>query len=256
MPGSSSSTRDMVEVEYSANYLDCDSLIKVSRESPGMYFVHYAVEPKRLSLQPAAGAYAAILKVNGTVATPEGKTVYQFEKPISLTLDENRMKTANAQPLDLHDMFPLVAGTYKVSVLMKNEVSKEFMSFEQSLVIPGETPILQMTSPILGFKAVRGETPSKTLKPFQIGPFEVSTQPMRIFSRKETLSVVFQVFGLSEAQKRSGRLRFLFTKDGKPVLDRTRPLAECPDLPAILAEFPPGRFPPGPLRPESGPARR
>ncbi|MGZ4886518.1 MAG: GWxTD domain-containing protein, partial [Candidatus Aminicenantales bacterium] len=34
--------KDLVDVEYSANYLDCDSLIKVFREPNGLYFVHYA----------------------------------------------------------------------------------------------------------------------------------------------------------------------------------------------------------------------
>ncbi len=229
--------KDTIEVEYSANYLDCDYLTKVSRVPSGMYFVHYAVEPKRLSVESSASSYSMILKVNGTVTTLDGRTVYQFEKPITLTLDENRMKTADVQPLDLHDMFPLLPGTYKLSVLVKNEVSKEFMSFEQTLMIPGDAPLLQMTSPVLGFKAARVDASQKTLKPFQIGPFEISTQPMRVFARKETLSVVFQLFGLSEAQKRAGQLRFVFTRNGQAAFDRIRPLAECPDLPDILTEF-------------------
>lgn len=229
--------KDVIEVEYSANYLDCDYLIKVSREPSGMYFVHYAVEPKRLSVEPSANSYAMVLRINGTVTTLDGRTVYQFEKPITMILDENRMKTANVQPLDIHDMFPLVPGTYKLSVLVKNEVSKEFMSFEQTLLIPGDTPVLQMTSPVLGFQATRADASRKTLRPFQIGPFEISTQPMRVFTRKDTLAVAFQVFGLSEAQKRSGQLKFVFTRNGQTALDRSRALAECPDLPDILTEF-------------------
>ncbi|MEW5901315.1 MAG: GWxTD domain-containing protein, partial [Acidobacteriota bacterium] len=39
--------KDIVEVEYSANYLHSDSLIKVFREASGLYFVHYAIEPQR-----------------------------------------------------------------------------------------------------------------------------------------------------------------------------------------------------------------
>ncbi len=229
--------KDVIEVEYSANYLDCDYLIKVSREPSGMYFVHYAVEPKRLSVEPSANSYAMVLRINGTVTTLDGRTVYQFEKPITMILDENRMKTANVQPLDIHDMFPLVPGTYKLAVLVKNEVSKEFMSFEQTLLIPGDTPVLQMTSPVLGFQATRADASRKTLRPFQIGPFEISTQPMRVFTRKDTLAVAFQVFGLSEAQKRSGQLKFVFTRNGQTALDRSRALAECPDLPDILTEF-------------------
>jgi GWxTD domain-containing protein len=229
--------KDIVEVEYSTNYLDCDSLIKVTREPSGMYFVHYAVEPKRLSVGSYVNSFSTTLKVNGMVTTLDGKTVFQFEKPVALNLDQSQMKTASVQPLDLHDMFPLIPGTYKFSVLVKNEVSKEFMSFDQTLMIPGDAPVLQMTSPVLGFKATRADASRKTLKPFQIGPFQVSTQPMRVFTRKDTLAVVFQVFGLSEAQKRSGQLRFVFTRNGQPAFDRVRSLAECPEIPNILTEF-------------------
>ncbi|MDP2916064.1 MAG: GWxTD domain-containing protein [Candidatus Aminicenantes bacterium] len=229
--------KDMVEVEYTANYLDCGTLTKVSREPSGTYFVHYAVEPKRLSVESYESHHAISLKVNGTVMTLDGKLVFQFEKPVSMTLDENQMKTANAQPLNLLDMFPLIPGTYKLSVLVKNDVSKEFMSFEEILLIPGDAPALQMTSPVLGSKAIRADASQKPLRPFQIGPFQILIQPTRVFARKDTLAVAFQVSGLSEAQKRSGQIRFVFTRNGQPVFDRVKPLAECSDLPDILTEF-------------------
>ena len=236
--------KDIVEVEYSANFLDCATLTKVSREPSGTYFVHYAVEPKRISVESTDGRYAIFLKVNGTVTTLDGKLVFQFEKPVHMTLDDNQTKTADAQPFDLLDMFPLIPGTYKFSVLVKNEVSKEFMSFEETLLIPGEAPGLQMTSPVLGYTSTRADASQKTLRPFQIGPFQVMAQPNRAFARKDTLAVAFQVSGLSESQKRSGRIRFAFTRNGQPAFERDRPLAECVDLPDILAEFPLADFVP------------
>jgi len=236
--------KDIVEVEYTANFLDCGTLTKVSREPSGTYFVHYAVEPKRISVESAEGRYAIYLKINGTVMTLDGKLVFQFEKPVNMTLDDNQTKTANAQPLNLLDMFPLIPGTYKFSVLVKNEVSKEFMSFEETLSIPGGAPGLQMTSPVLGYKSTRADASLKTLRPFQIGPFQVLVQPNRVFARKDTLAVAFQVSGLNESQKRSGRIRFAFTRNGQPAFERDRPLAECVDLPDILTEFPLADFVP------------
>jgi GWxTD domain-containing protein len=236
--------KDVVEVEYSANYLESDVMTKVTRESSGAYFVHFAVEPKRLSVGGYEKSYSTLLKVNGTVATPEGKTVYQFDRPITVTLDEDQMKMAAAQPFEFHDMFPLVPGTFKFSVLVKNEESKEFMSFEQMLNIPGATPVLQMTSPVLGYKSARADASKPGLRPFQVGPFQLSIQPSRAFTKKDTLAVAFQVFGLSEAQRSSGEIRFMFTRIDQPAVERTRRLAECPDLPAVLAEFPLSDFAP------------
>ncbi|MCJ7641999.1 MAG: hypothetical protein MUO29_08925, partial [Desulfobacterales bacterium] len=39
-------------------------------------------------------------------------------------------------PFDFQDLFPLIGGDYSLSVLIKNEASKEFTSVEQTLRIP------------------------------------------------------------------------------------------------------------------------
>jgi GWxTD domain-containing protein len=38
----------------------------------------------------------------------EGKTIYQFEKNISLDFDQEQIKSASRQPLIIHDMFPFL----------------------------------------------------------------------------------------------------------------------------------------------------
>jgi GWxTD domain-containing protein len=230
--------KDTVEVEYSANYLDSDSLIKVVREPSGLYFVHYAIEPKRLSVNAYENKYYTTLKLNGTVHTLDGKLIYQFDKTYTLNMDEAQMKQANVQPFDLNDLFPLIPGTYKLSILVKNEISKEFTSLEQTLVIPGESPALQMTLPILGYKSGRADTAKKRIKPFQIGPYQIYCQPGRVFSKSETLAVAFQVFGLTSEQKRSGLIRFTFLKDGRTASEKNRPIPEVGDFPDVLQEFP------------------
>ena len=49
--------KDAVEVEYSANYLVSDSLIKIVKDPAGLTFVHYAVEPQRLSVNAHEDKY-------------------------------------------------------------------------------------------------------------------------------------------------------------------------------------------------------
>jgi GWxTD domain-containing protein len=234
--------KDLVEVEYTANYLDSNSMVKVVKDPSGIYFVHYAVEPKRLSVDAYENKYSTSLKVNGRVATLDGKMIYQFEKPVMLSMDEAQMKEADRQPFDLHDMFPLIPGTYKLSILVKNEVSKEFTSLEQTLFIPGESPALQMTSPILGFKTGRADSAKKRLKPFQVGALQVYCQPNRVFTKRDTMAVVFQVFGLSSQQRQSGLIRFVFSRNNQTVLEKNRPVAEVAEFPNVLEEFPMADF--------------
>jgi len=59
--------KDIVEVEYSANYIESLSSIKVIKDPSGLYFVHYAVEPERLSV--VAGADGQARRSNGSSAT-------------------------------------------------------------------------------------------------------------------------------------------------------------------------------------------
>jgi len=230
--------KDAVEVEYSANYLFSDSQVKIVKDPAGLTFVHYAVEPSRLSVSAYGDKYSTTLKINGTVSTLAGQKIYQFEKTVTVNLDESQMEAVNVQPFDLLDLFPLIPGTYKLSILVKNEVSKEFTSLERTVVIPGETPALQMTSPLLGYKTAPADLAKKTLRPFQLGPRLVYAEPSRIFARKDTLIVAFQVFGFTPQRRPSGRIRFTFQKNGQPAGVKERSISEYDELPYVFEEFP------------------
>jgi GWxTD domain-containing protein len=239
--------KDIVEVEYTANYLDSDSLIKVFRDPSGLYFVHYAVEPRRLSVNAYEGKYYTTLKVNGRVTTAEGRLVHQFDKTVALNLTAEEMADAGRVPFDFQDLFPLVGGDYSLSLLIKNEASKEFTSVEQALRIPQAGTAVQMTQPLLGYKAVRLEPAQRRMKAFRVGPYQIQCQPGRTFARQETLVVAFQLNNLSDDLGAAGEVRIDVLKDGQPFRSIRRKPAECADLPNIveevsLADFPPAHY--------------
>jgi GWxTD domain-containing protein len=236
--------KDIVEVEYTANYIDSDALVKVLRDVSGVYFVHFSIEPERLSVNQFEDKYYTTLKVNGNVTTREGKPVYQFERTVSLNFDQEKMAAVSRQPLNFHDMFPLVSGTYQVSILVKNEVSKEFTSFEQTLSIPAEDPAIQMTSPILGYKVTRVETAQDNLKPFRFGAYQVYAQPNRVFLKKDALNVVFQVHGLQAPLRGQAELRYVILRDDAEFRVLKRKLSEYAGLPDVVEEFSLSEFPP------------
>ena len=235
--------KDLVEVEYTANYLDSDSMLKVLKDPAGIYFVHYIIEPKKLSVNQYENKYYTTLKLNGNVTTPEGKPVYQFDKTVALEMNEEEMKERANLPFAIHDMFPITAGDYKLLVLIKNEVSKEFTSVEQTLHIPAAAT-LQMTSPILAYKVSPVDPPTKKLKPFRMGSHQIYSQPSRIFLTKDTLSIAFQLLGLDEDLKQRGEMRFAFFKDDQPFKEKTRKAGEYAELPTIIEDFPLSEFPP------------
>ena len=236
--------KDIVEVEYTANYLESDSLIKVFRDPSGLYFVHYAVEPRRLSVNQYEKKFYTTLKVNGRVTTADGRLVHQFDKTVSLDLSADEMSEASRAPFDYQDLFPLLGGDYSVSLLIKNEASKEFTSVEQALRVPQEGTAVQLTQPLLGYRVVRLEPAERRMKAFRVGPYQVYCQPNRVFTKKETLAVAFQLNSLADEVAAGGEVRIEFLKDGQLFRDLRRKPSNYPELPTVLEEFPLADFPP------------
>jgi len=236
--------KDTVEVEYTANYMDSDALVKLAKDPGGLYFVHFLLEPARLSVGQFEKKYYTTLKLNGIVSTLEGKPVYQFDRTVSLDFDEEKMAGVSRQPLNIHDMFPLVPGKYRFSLLLKNEVSKEFTSLETELRVPGDDAGLQMTAPVLGYKSIRPEGNSGNLKPFRFGGRQVYCQPNRVFLPQDTLTLAFQVHGLPPEEKDSVEVRFVFSKEDEVFRTFAKKIAEFPELPDLIQEFPLADFRP------------
>jgi GWxTD domain-containing protein len=227
--------KDLVEVEYTANYIDNASLIRIFKDPAGPYFVHYAVQPRRLSVNQRGDAYYTTLKVNGRVSAPDGRLVYQFDKPVALNLTAAQMDEANRVPFVFQDLFPLVGGDYTVSLLVKNEVSKEFTSVEATLRIPGPGTTVQMTQPLLGYKAVRLDPAARRMKAFRVGVHRIVCQPGLTFSRGETLAVAFQIHNLA-GDAAAAEIKLEFLKDGRPVRTIVKKTTDYPELPDILEE--------------------
>jgi GWxTD domain-containing protein len=240
--------KDIVEVEYTANYIDNDSLVKVIKDLSGMYFVHYAIEPKRLSVDLYQNKYYTNLKLNGTVSDTEGKNIYQFEKNIFLEFDEEQIKNISHRPFSIHDMFPLIPGNYKFSLLVKNEVSKEFTSLERDLIIPQEEETLQMTSLILGYNVNRRGAEQNRLWPFQIGAYQIYFQGNRVFLSQDTMAAAFQIHGLSPILREKGEIKYTFFKNGEEFRSTTKKVNEYPELPNLIEEFSLQEFPPAHYR--------
>jgi tetratricopeptide (TPR) repeat protein len=91
-----------------------------------------------------------------------------------------------------------------------------------------------MTAPLLGYRTQRTEPGRPRLKPFEFGGIQVYFEPNRVFTRTESLVLAFQVQGLSDAQRAEARLKYAITRDGQPVKDWSRTLAESADGPFVV----------------------
>jgi len=236
--------KDVVEVEYSANYIDNNSLIKITRQPSGLYFVNYAIEPETLSVTEYQSKYSTNLKLNGTVTAKEGKRIYQFEKNIALSFNQEQMKEISHRPLSIYDMFPLIPGSYRLSILLKNEVSKEFTSLERTLDIPQAGNSVEMTPLIIGYKTVAKPRSDNRLRPFQLGHTQLYFQANRVFLRQDNIIVAFQLYNLSPELQSKGRLKYTFFRGEEEFRSTPKPVSHYPELPNIVQSFSLQDFPP------------
>jgi len=235
--------KSIVEVEYSANYVDSDYLIQIIKDDSGLFFVHYLISPERFSVGQYENNYYSRFVVNGNITDLEGKFIYQFEKEYTLNLDEDRIKSLSQTPFQINDMFPLIPGNYKFSLLLKNTVSKEFSTFEQDIFIPDTITSPEIGSLLLCYSTRDMQSSQSVMRPFQINQRLLFTQPKNVFLLSETLVVYGQVFGLSQSIIETGRLEFSIIKGEEIIKSFSRSIKEYRQPINFLEEFELAEFP-------------
>jgi len=218
--------KDIVEVEYTANYIGSDSLVRVMRDDSGFFLVHYSVEPQKLSVDLYENRYNAHFELNGRITDRQGNTIFQYAKEIPLSFSQEQINDMQSKSFALQDMFPLVPGNYQFSLLVKNTISKEFTSLEKDITVPADVSALQMTSLILGYQVEKSTVPSREIVPFRVGENQILCQSKRVFTQKETMYIFFQLFGLSQEMKSQGMLRYVFSKGGEEFFTKTKKISE------------------------------
>ena len=229
--------KSIVEVEYSINYIGSDYLIQTIKDDSGVFFVHYLITPERFSVGQYENNYYSRFILNGNVTDLEGKVIYQFEKEYSLNLDEDKIKSIAQIPFQINDMFPLIPGSYIFSLLIKNTVSKEFSSFEETISIPERITRPEISSLLLCYSTKEMKSAQTIMRPFQTGQKLLFSQPKNIFISSEKMTIYFQLYGLSEELIKTGKLKYSLIKGTETIKSFSRNITEYSDSTNILEEI-------------------
>jgi len=220
--------KSFVEVDHSVNYIGSEALLKVIPEGEGRYFVHYAIEPSRLSLGSVEGKTFIHLEVYGKVADLAGKVVHQYEKKVYLNMAAEQVQEMKTKRFSFQDAFPLVPGRFRFDVLIKNPVSREFTSFESEVVVPGP-----LTAPQLGPLVLSGRRQEKTasdsgFRAFRVAGAQLYPVANRTFKKSDRLFVTFGILGATPDLAEAGRLEFALFREDTKVLSFTKAIREYP----------------------------
>ena len=230
--------RGLVDVEYSINYINSDFLVQIRQDDSGVFFVHYLIEPERLSVGSYESKYYSNLVLNGMVSDKNDKTIFQFEKEYQIELKEEQARSAAQPPLQINDMFPLIPGEYRFSILMKNTISKEFTAFEEKVIIPEVDDAPRLSDILLCYDAKTMADGSGVYRPFQFEGMLLFTQPKNVLFSSDQFSAAFQVWGVNGELRENAMVTIEIIKGGEIVYKNARNIAGSTTTINILEKIP------------------
>jgi GWxTD domain-containing protein len=236
--------KDVIEVDYSANYIASDSSLYVIRDEIGHFMVHYSIEPKKISVDSYGDKYSTNYELDGRVSDTNGNTIFQYMKEFPLSFSGPELQDLGAKSLAIQDLFPLVPGTYKFNLLLKNTVSKEFATFEGTITVPEESALPAITPLVLGYRLEKSASPATEFIPFRIKAGQLLTPARKTFTQKENLVVFFQVLGLPPELRSGGQLKYSVLRKDAQFLSQIKEISEYQNAPDFLEVFPLQEFPP------------
>jgi len=229
--------KDTVEVEYSTNYIMSTSLVKTKKGPHGVDLIQYAFSPERLSIDHYQDKYYTIIELYGRVSDMQDRLIYQFEKSIPLEFDQAQINQIKNRPFDVLDTFPIIPGKFKLTVLMKNKISKEFSSLERNLYIPGEESPFQMTPLMLAYEMEKVSLEKNSIRPFQIRDYQLYLPINRTFIEDGLLIIAYQIHGLDDAISKNFKIRYTFHKNKEEHIEFTKDISEYPERPSFIEKI-------------------
>jgi GWxTD domain-containing protein len=187
--------KDFVETEYSDRFLGSDFKVRLFRTN-GQAYLHWTLEPERINFELRGGVYLAQFELFLRLEDPDGNLVYQTQEEIPLRLNEEQYRSHERRRFAFQDVLPVIDGTFKINVLLKNKTGRDFTSAEARVVVPGGP------GPRLGDLLLsHGQEPvpdaeRTKLKPFAFNALQFAVNARDEFIPQETMVCFLQGVGL------------------------------------------------------------
>lgn len=237
--------KDIIEVDYTSNIIDNESLLGVFLDAGGQAFVHLALEPSRLNFEAGAQGFHTEMEIEGRIydAANPARTVYQFSRTVPLDVNQAQLAAIRNKLFSYQDLFPLIPGRFKMSLLWKNRVSREFTSFEATIVVPGKDEFA-LLQPVLANKADKSSPHRGATKAFLLNGIQLVPSPRNDFQQSDTLSVFSQMANPPADVREGGSVEYAVLRDGQVFKSFVRSVADYPDRAGFYEEIPLADYPP------------
>lgn len=183
-----------VEVDYSMNYIESKHYVAVMKNpGTGLNFINIALRPSTLSA--ATSGKDNNCSFNFVISVSLKKNdfpLFEYRKRFSFSGSKEEFREKFSNGLIISDCFPAIDGNFKLSVLLKNQVSKEFTFFDTNVSIGPGTHSKPVISGLLTSKEVK-KLSRMTFHPFKYRDMEVTLDPGSMFGIKDNVYVIFNI---------------------------------------------------------------
>jgi hypothetical protein len=137
------SVEGIVDVSYSFNEIAGKGCIALSKKG-GFTFLNYALMPDVVhTVKAPDNTYKAHLLINIRIEDDKGKTIYQRDRDMELTLDEFKSKDIIDKKAVFEDFAPIIEGKFNVQITFSNKSTEEFYIYKEAIDISNESiPVL------------------------------------------------------------------------------------------------------------------
>ena len=221
--------KDFVETDYTHNFVESSFKVKVFKNF-NQFFIHWAVEPKKVNFAFYEGKYYAAFQLILRIEDTRGNPVLEKEGEIPLKITPEQYREHERQLFSFQDVLPVISGNYKLFFLLKNKTSKDFTSFQTEVSIPHEEggPLL---SNLLLYHSLEklDESQRKKFKAFTFEGNQYLINTQNNFLPQEKMGLYCQLYNLSpevEESSASLLLEIHSLNVSTPILSLKKPLGE------------------------------
>jgi hypothetical protein len=188
------------------------------------------VANRDLQFENKQGVMHAALDIFGQITTLGGRIASTFEDSVLLDVPENDFQRYMDHKSVYQKALPLRPGRYKLSVVVKDDLSGRMGSMDIGIQVPrfGEEQLAN-SSLILADLIQPLPTAQVGSGPFVIGGTKVRPSVSQQFTRDQNLGIYMQVYNLGldpQTHRPSADIHYEIAKDGKALLDQTEEAAK------------------------------
>ncbi len=161
----------LVEVDYADRYIESNFRAALFIHQ-GQTFLHWAWEPEIMSFAEENGQARAIYELFLKIEDKQQRVIWAKSEEIQVRLTREEFESQGRRIFSFQDLFPLIAGQYKIYFLLKNKTIKEFCSSSVEIEVPELRAASGLSQPLIYFvREERPESQQSLLQAFSFGPW-------------------------------------------------------------------------------------